>query len=101
MTTKQYQDENGTIVYSGRRSNESESVATVRHTYVERTYATRLETPDAPFYHETWFWEQVVYVLLCLVPASLASYVQLATKGPVGVRDGAFMALAALLQLKL
>jgi hypothetical protein len=46
-----------------------------------------LETPAAPVWRETWFWEQVVYVLLCLGPAMVASYLVLATKGPVTKRD--------------
>lgn len=46
-----------------------------------------IETPAAPFWNETWFWEQVVYVLVCLGPAMAASYLALAAKGAVGARD--------------
>jgi hypothetical protein len=46
-----------------------------------------VETPAAPFWGETWFWEQVTYVLVCLGPAMAASYLALAAKGHVGTRD--------------
>ena len=40
-----------------------------------------------PFWRETWFYEQVFYVLVCLTPAMLASLQMLASKGPVSTRD--------------
>lgn len=46
-----------------------------------------LETPAAPFWRETWFWEQVVYVLLFLGPTMVASWMSLAAKGPLSARD--------------
>lgn len=45
------------------------------------------ETPEAKIWGETWFWEQLIYVLACLLPASLASYYALTAKGAVGARD--------------
>jgi hypothetical protein len=56
-----------------------------------------------PFWRETWFYEQIVYVLVCLTPAMLASWHSLASKGPLTTRDavllvgtvlGAFMSVA-------
>jgi hypothetical protein len=46
-----------------------------------------LETPESPFYRETWFWEQVTYVLTCLLPALVASWFALAAKVAVATRD--------------
>ena len=40
-----------------------------------------------PFWVETWFYEQLVYVLVCLSPAMLASWQLLAAKGPITTRD--------------
>lgn len=112
MTTK-YQDENGVTVHGGRRGNESESVAAARHAYVAAAYKpvhddkvdaapshlVPLETPAAPFWRETWFWEQVVYVLLFLGPAMAASWISLAAKGPLSARDIVLLAGTALSQL--
>jgi hypothetical protein len=63
------------------------------------TSNTTYETTAAPFWRDTWFWEQLTYVLCCLTPAYVASYAALAAKGPVSARDFAFLALSALLQL--
>jgi hypothetical protein len=57
-----------------------------------------LETPEEPWWRETWFWEQFVYALLFLGPAMAASYLALAAKGAVGVRDVVLLVLAALSQ---
>lgn len=57
-----------------------------------------LETPTAPFWRETWFWEQVVYVLLFLGPATVASYLSLAAKGSLSARDVVFLVGTALSQ---
>ena len=40
-----------------------------------------------PFWRETWFYEQIAYLLVCLAPAAFASWQLLATKGPVSTRD--------------
>ena len=40
-----------------------------------------------PFWRETWFYEQIAYLLVCLAPAAFASWQLLATKGPVTTRD--------------
>jgi hypothetical protein len=53
----------------------------------QRAKKRDLETPPAPFWGETWFWEQVAYVLVCLGPAMVASYLLLAAKGTAGPRD--------------
>lgn len=50
------------------------------------------ESPHAPFYRETWFWEQVAYVLVCLVPATIASNMLLMAKGPISSRDMVLLA---------
>ena len=58
--------------------------------------STGKQTPAAPFYRETWFWEQVVYVFLCLGPAVIASYLVLAAKGPLTPRDSVLLTGTAL-----
>lgn len=58
----------------------------------------RIETPAAPFWGETWFWEQTIYVLLFLGPAMLASYATLAAKGLVTQRDMVLLLGTALSQ---
>ncbi len=68
----------GSFLRTNRPSKDRPSHARIR---------TRLETPAAPFWGETWFWEQVTYVLLCLGPAMVASYLVLVAKGPVTQRD--------------
>ena len=57
-----------------------------------------LETSPAPLWRETWFWEQIAYVLLCLGPAMVASYLVLASKGPVTQRDMTLLLGTALSQ---
>ena len=58
----------------------------------------RLETPAAPFWGETWFWEQAFYVALCLGPAMIASHAVLASKGHVAQRDMVLLLCSALSQ---
>jgi hypothetical protein len=53
----------------------------------QRAKKRDLETPPAPFWGETWFWEQLTYMLVCLGPAMAASYLALAAKGHVSARD--------------
>lgn len=45
------------------------------------------KTNDQPIWRETWFWEQAVYILVCLLPATIASNMLLAAKGPPSTRD--------------
>ncbi len=44
-----------------------------------------------PFWAETWFYEQLVYVLVCLAPAAFASWQLLAAKGPITTRDAVLL----------
>ena len=44
-----------------------------------------------PFWRETWFYEQIVYVLVCLTPAAFASWHLLASKGPLTTRDAVLL----------
>lgn len=56
-----------------------------------------LETPHEPFWKETWFYEQCVYVILLSV-AVYGSYSLLSAKGPVSPRDIVLLAGSTTLQ---
>lgn len=58
---------------------------------------TNLETPEAPMWRETWFWEQVVFGFL-LGLAGWSSLVLLQSKGPITTRDAFLLVLSLLLQ---
>lgn len=59
--------------------------------YTRADHLHAVESPHAPFWRETWFWEQCVYVLLCLGPAMFGSYLVLAAKGPIAPRDAVLL----------
>lgn len=80
----------GSFLRTNRLTKDRPSHARVR---------ARLETPAAPFWGETWFWEQVAFVLTCLGPAMVASYLVLVAKGPVTQRDMALLVGTAAGQL--
>lgn len=65
---------------------------------LKRAVKSMPETPPAPFWRETWFWEQVAYVLVCLSPAMTASLLMLAAKGPMSTRDVVLLVGSALAQ---
>jgi len=75
---RKWKSAGGSFLRTNRSTKDRPSHARVR---------TQIETPESPFWGETWFWEQVVYVLLCLGPAMVASYMLLAAKGRVTQRD--------------
>jgi hypothetical protein len=52
-----------------------------------------LETPYAPMWRETWFYEQLLFVFLLAI-AGCASWQLLASKGPVSTRDAFLLVLS-------
>lgn len=56
-----------------------------------------LETPEGPIWRDTWFYEQLVFVVLLLI-AGYSSWQLLAAKGPVSTRDAFLLGLSLLSQ---
>ena len=87
MKRRKWKATDGSFLRTNRPLKDRHSHACVR---------AQLETPESPFWGETWFWEQVSYVLTCLGPAMIASYLVLVAKGPLTLRDGVLLLGTAL-----